>query len=359
MGSATPCRTVSLAARFAATERSRAPWSRRNAASEPASETAATAVTTSSTMPSWKSRSCRVRVSCQRMGPLLVATLTRCCAERYSRPRSPRCWPSRGAARRRPGGLRLMVPNAPGSGYDITARTVATALDASGVARNVDVFHLPGAGGAVGLRRLVYERGNGALMMLMGLGMVGAQRAAPASATLADVTPVARLIEEPEAFVVTRDSPLAAMADLVRGLAGGAGEARRRWRLDARRPRPPGADAGRAGAGRTAAGRALRPVRRRWRAARGGARRRRGGRRLQPRRVRPADRRRAAARPRGHRGGPRPRAGRADAARGRHRRGLPQLARPRRAARADRRGATSGCAGSSPACTTRGPGRRR
>jgi len=115
-----------------------------------------------------------------------------------------------------PSGLRLMVPNAPGSGYDVTARTVATALDASGVARNVDVFHLPGAGGAVGLRRLVYERGNGALMMLMGLGMVGAQRAAPASATLAAVTPVARLIEEPEAFVVTRDSPLAAMADLVR-----------------------------------------------------------------------------------------------------------------------------------------------
>ena len=122
-----------------------------------------------------------------------------------------------------PAALRLMVPNAPGSGYDVTARTVATALDASGVARNVDVFHLPGAGGAVGLRRLVYERGNGALMMLMGLGMVGAQRAAPASATLADVTPVARLIEEPEAFVVTRDSPLAAQTVRGRWIHGAHG----------------------------------------------------------------------------------------------------------------------------------------
>jgi putative tricarboxylic transport membrane protein len=93
---------------------------------------------------------------------------------------------------------------------------VATALYARGVARGVDVFHLPGAGGAVGLRRLMYEAGNGELMMLMGLGMVGAQRAAKASATLAEVTPVARLIEEPEAFVVTRASPLATVADLVR-----------------------------------------------------------------------------------------------------------------------------------------------
>lgn len=113
-----------------------------------------------------------------------------------------------------------MVPNAPGSGYDITARTVATALDASAVRRDVEVFNLPGAGGMVGLRRLVYEHGNAALMMLMGLGLVGAQHLSPTPASLADVTPIARLIEEPEVVVVTRDSPLASLADLVRAWRG-------------------------------------------------------------------------------------------------------------------------------------------
>jgi putative tricarboxylic transport membrane protein len=127
-------------------------------------------------------------------------------------------------------GLRLMVPNAPGSGYDITARTVATTLDASGVRPGVEVFNLPGAGGMLGLQRLVYEQGNGELMMLMGLGLVGAQHTTPISVTLADVTPVARLIEEPEVVVVTHDSPLRSLDDLVRawradpsGLAVGGG----------------------------------------------------------------------------------------------------------------------------------------
>jgi putative tricarboxylic transport membrane protein len=108
-----------------------------------------------------------------------------------------------------------MVPNAPGSGYDITARTVVTALDASGLAEGVEVFNLPGAGGMVGLRRLVYERGNGALMMLMGLGLVGARHTSPISVSLTDITPIARLIEEPEVVVVTHDSPFRTIADLV------------------------------------------------------------------------------------------------------------------------------------------------
>jgi putative tricarboxylic transport membrane protein len=126
--------------------------------------------------------------------------------------------------------LRLMVPNAPGSGYDITARTIATAMDVAAVRHGVEVFNLPGSGGMVGLRRLVYEQGNGALMMLMGLGLVGAQHTTPISVTLDAVTPIARLIEEPEVVVVTSDSPLRSLDDLVRawragpeGLAVGGG----------------------------------------------------------------------------------------------------------------------------------------
>ena len=121
-----------------------------------------------------------------------------------------------GCSTRRDPVLRLMVPNAPGSGYDMTARTVATALDVDGLHRGAEVFNLPGAGGMVGLRRLVYERGNGSLMMLMGLGLVGAQHTAPISVTLGEVTPIARLIEEPEVVVVTPGAPLRTIDDLVR-----------------------------------------------------------------------------------------------------------------------------------------------
>jgi len=113
-----------------------------------------------------------------------------------------------------------MVPNAPGSGYDITARTVATALDISGIRRGVEVFNLPGGQGTVGLQRLVYERGNAALMMLMGLGLIGAQLKFPPTQPIHTViTPIARLIEEPEVVVVTPDSPLRRLDDLVKAWA--------------------------------------------------------------------------------------------------------------------------------------------
>ena len=76
-------------------------------------------------------------------------------------------------------GLRVMVPNNPGSGYDVTARSAVLAMEQAGLARNVEVFNLPGASGTIGLQRLVNERGNGALLMQMGLGVVGAVHTRP------------------------------------------------------------------------------------------------------------------------------------------------------------------------------------
>ena len=103
-------------------------------------------------------------------------------------------------------GLRLMVPNTPGGGYDITARTAAKAIEDAGLNNSAEVFNLPGAGGTVGLSRLVAERGNGKLAMSMGLGVVGAVHTNHAPSTLADTTPIARLTEEPDIVVVDKDS---------------------------------------------------------------------------------------------------------------------------------------------------------
>jgi putative tricarboxylic transport membrane protein len=111
--------------------------------------------------------------------------------------------------------FRILVPNPAGSGYDITARVVATVLGSAGIARGVEVFNLPGAGGVVGLRRLAYEHGNAALVMLMGLGLVGAEITAGAAVTLGDTTPVARLVQEPSIVVVRRDAPYGSFEDLI------------------------------------------------------------------------------------------------------------------------------------------------
>jgi putative tricarboxylic transport membrane protein len=111
--------------------------------------------------------------------------------------------------------LRIMVPNNPGGGYDITARTAAKAMEDAGIVPAIEVFNLAGAGGTVALARLVNERGNGELMMMMGLGVVGSQYTNQSAATLADTTALARLIEEPGIIVVSADSPYQTLDDLL------------------------------------------------------------------------------------------------------------------------------------------------
>ncbi|MEU4447944.1 tripartite tricarboxylate transporter substrate-binding protein [Actinosynnema sp. NPDC050801] len=111
--------------------------------------------------------------------------------------------------------LRVLVPNAPGGGYDVTARTAAKAMEDAGLIRNTEVFNLPGAGGTVGLGRTVSERGNGKLVMSMGLGVVGSVYTNKAPSSLLDTTPIAKLIEEPDIVVVGKDSPYRTLDELV------------------------------------------------------------------------------------------------------------------------------------------------
>ncbi|GAA0523460.1 tripartite tricarboxylate transporter substrate binding protein [Saccharopolyspora thermophila] len=112
-------------------------------------------------------------------------------------------------------GLRMLVPNSPGGGYDITARTAVKAMDDAGLQSNVEVFNLPGAGGTVGLGRVVNERGNGKLAMSMGLGVVGSVYTNHSPVSLQDTTPIAKLVEEPNVVVVGKDSPYHDLGQLI------------------------------------------------------------------------------------------------------------------------------------------------
>ncbi len=111
--------------------------------------------------------------------------------------------------------LRIMVPNTPGGGYDITARTAAKVMEDDDITSGTEVFNLEGAGGTVGLARTVNEKGNGNLTMLMGLGVVGASYTNKSKATLTETTPIVKLIEEYGAVMVPKDSPFKDINDLV------------------------------------------------------------------------------------------------------------------------------------------------
>lgn len=138
----------------------------------------------------------------------LVAVVTAACGVSLDNDAS-------GAAHRTVDGLRILVPNGPGSGYDTTARTAAKVMQDAGLARNVAVFNVAGAGGTTGLRRVVDDKGDENLLMQMGLGVVGAVHTNRSQVTLMSTLPVARLIEEMEAVVVPKESPYNTLRDLV------------------------------------------------------------------------------------------------------------------------------------------------
>lgn len=111
-------------------------------------------------------------------------------------------------------GLRIIAPAGAGGGYDFTARSLARAWNAEGT--EVDgVLVLPGSGGVVGLNRIALERGNDRLLLMMGLGLVGALATAPSEHRIDDVTPIARLVTEPEVVLVPAASPLRTLDDLL------------------------------------------------------------------------------------------------------------------------------------------------
>ena len=92
-------------------------------------------------------------------------------------------------------------------------------MQTSGLARNVQVFNVEGAGGTIGLGQLSRETDD-ALLMMMGLVMVGAVETNESRVKLTDVTPIARLVGEAEIIVVPGDSPYETLQDFVEDWRG-------------------------------------------------------------------------------------------------------------------------------------------
>ena len=111
--------------------------------------------------------------------------------------------------------MTVMIPNAQGGGYDITARTMTNIMENAGITGHIDVFNVVGDDETVAMARLMKESGNDQLMMMMGLGMVGACYSRHSTYRPTDATPLAELTEQPEIVVVPADSPYRSIGQLV------------------------------------------------------------------------------------------------------------------------------------------------
>src|SRR4051794_41959378 len=70
--------------------------------------------------------------------------------------------------------LQMLVPQGPGSGFDVTARAVVKTLADLDLATGTEVTNLPGASGTVGLARTIREDDNGRFLLVIGPGLGGA-----------------------------------------------------------------------------------------------------------------------------------------------------------------------------------------
>ncbi|MBI4480102.1 MAG: tripartite tricarboxylate transporter substrate binding protein [Acidobacteria bacterium] len=118
--------------------------------------------------------------------------------------------------------LTIIAPAAPGGGWDQTAREMQQALEQDHLVSAAKVVNIPGAGGTIGLAQFVNtNKGDGNILMAMGLIMVGAVLTNQSPVTLRQVTPISRLTGEYEVLVVPAASPFQNLADFLNA-----------WKLD-------------------------------------------------------------------------------------------------------------------------------
>jgi putative tricarboxylic transport membrane protein len=111
--------------------------------------------------------------------------------------------------------MEIIAAAGPGGGYDTLARTVQSIAQELKLVSNAQVMNVPGAGGTIGLAKLVNEKKPNALMTA-GLGMVGAVILNKSPVTLDQVNPVARLQGEYQPLVVSAQSDIKTLDDLIK-----------------------------------------------------------------------------------------------------------------------------------------------
>ena len=111
--------------------------------------------------------------------------------------------------------LTLIAPAGAGGGWDGAARESQQTLRSEGIVNNPKVVNIPGAGGTIGLSQLTEMPGESTTAMIMGITMLGAININGSGIQIDDVTPIARLTDDYDVVVVSADSPVNSIDDLV------------------------------------------------------------------------------------------------------------------------------------------------
>lgn len=112
--------------------------------------------------------------------------------------------------------LLMIIPNAPGGGYDQTGREAVRVMEEADITGgSFTVDNVIGAGGAGAMTSLIGKAGNEHTMMTVGLGVVGSTYSFGSEYRLLDATPLAQVMSEPEGVLVPGDSPYKTIGELV------------------------------------------------------------------------------------------------------------------------------------------------
>jgi putative tricarboxylic transport membrane protein len=115
--------------------------------------------------------------------------------------------------------LNVLVPAAPGGGWDGLGRAVEHVAVQTGLASRFQFENLPGGAGTVGLARFVNQRrGRPDSLLVAGSSVVGSAIASKSPVSLKDVVPVARLTEEAAVLVVPANSEFRDIRQLAEAL---------------------------------------------------------------------------------------------------------------------------------------------
>ncbi|MBA3504629.1 MAG: tripartite tricarboxylate transporter substrate binding protein [Betaproteobacteria bacterium] len=112
--------------------------------------------------------------------------------------------------------LKILVPAAPGGGWDQTGRALQAAMQSDNIVKKITVDNKGGAGGTIGLAQFVSSsKGDPNVLMMGGMVMVGAIISNKSPVNLSQVTPIARLTGEYEVVVVPANSKIQSLKELV------------------------------------------------------------------------------------------------------------------------------------------------
>ena len=111
--------------------------------------------------------------------------------------------------------LTLIAPAGPGGGWDTFQREMQQAMRANKLVNTVQVVNVPGAAGTIGLGKLTTMHGRANNLMVTGTGLAAGVAQLDAPVSHADVTLIARVVEEYDVVVVKADSPYKTLDDLV------------------------------------------------------------------------------------------------------------------------------------------------